>query len=204
MKNIDWNHITPKQLIELRQISEELDPIDRAIEVVSIAYKMPYEIVDSMDLKEVIELFSKCEFLNTLPSDKPNLYIRGRDWDGKKRKYRVLYDLREIKAHHYIELQHILSDADTIESLPQVMALIIKEQVGFPLKLWDKKIQKEYVASEYEDRVKFFSEYASVQDCHPVMLFFSLLWKEWYADIQSSLTLKIMEIVNEVKREVQL
>jgi hypothetical protein len=203
MKNISWSNITPKQLIELRQISPELDPIDRAVEVISIAYKIPYDVVDGMDVKEVIALFSKCQFLNTLPNTKPSQYIVGKDWNNKRRKYRVLYDLREIKAHHYIELQHILADSESIEKLPEVMALITKEQVGFPLKIRDKKIAKEYVASEYEDRVKFFSNYASIQDCHPVMLFFSLLWKESYDAIQSSLISKIKEITTEIKAEAQ-
>lgn len=203
MKNITWKNITPNQLTELRIIPLDIDPIERAVAVVSIAYKIPYEVVDNMDLKEVVAMFAKCDFLNTLPEDKPSLCIDGKDWNKKRRKYKVLYDLRDIKAHHYIELQHILVGAESIERLPEVMALISIEQVGFPLKLWDKKIRKEDVNSEYEERVKFFKDYSSIQDCYPVMLFFSLLWKESYVAIQSSLALKIERIVAQIKEGAQ-
>lgn len=203
MKDINWKKITPNQLIELRGLPEDLDPIERAIQVVSIAYKMPYDVVDGMDLKEVITLFSKCSFLNTLPSEKASIYVEGRDWNRKRRKYKILYDLRDIKAHHYVELQHILSDAESIDRLPEVMALISAEQVGFPFKLWRKKIRKEDIASEYQERIKFFADHSNVQDCYPVMLFFCLLWKESYDAIQSSLMSRIREIVSEIKKEVQ-
>lgn len=188
-----WSDITLNQLIEFKALNPELDEFDRAVAIVSIAYSMPVEEVESLSLVETLNLFAKCDFLNHLPKEHPTLYANGKDWDNKRRKYKFNYDIRHIKGHHYVELQHILAQGDSIDKLPEIMALITTELVGYPFKLWEKKVPKENVMSEYQDRVRFFRYHANVQDCYPVMLFFSLLWKTSYEIIQSSLTSKIEE-----------
>jgi len=203
MKTKQWKDITLNQFIELKALPTDMESHDRAISVVSIVYNMNIEDVESMPLIDVLELFSKCQFLERLPNSEPTLYANGYDWDKRRRKYKFLYDLRYIKGHHYIELQHILSGGESIDKLPEVMALITIEKVGIPLKLWDKKIKKEDTLSEYEDRVRFFKYHANVEDCYPVMLFFSLLWKKSYDVIQSSLASQMKEAAKVAKSVAQ-
>lgn len=192
-KTISWSDVTIDQLIKIKELPEFEENYDRAIHVVSIVYDKTIDEIEAMPFIDVLTAFAKCEFLNTLPSEKKNQYVGGRDWNGRRRSFRILYNLTEIKAHHYIELQHILGGSTHIEKMAEVMALISVEQVGFPFKLWDKKIAKENILTEYEDRVKFFKSHCNVAQCYPVMLFFSLLWNELYSHIQSYLEEKMME-----------
>jgi hypothetical protein len=155
---LNWNNITIKKLQEINEIDKDCNPIERTAWVVSILIETPYEEVEqwTLDKLKAIDL----TFLQEIPKSKLKFIFK-----HKGKRYRLVKTAKEMKAHHFIELQELMKK-DTIEVLPEIIACL-----SYSVTFFNKKTGHD----DYEQKVKDFADLPLV-NFYNYAVFFSQLY----------------------------
>jgi len=165
---LNWNNITIKKLQEINEIDKNCNPIERTAWVVSILTETPYEEVEqwTLDKLKAVDL----TFLDEIPKSKLKFTFKHKNkglnltFKNKVKRYRLVKTAKEMKAHHFIELQELMK-RDTIEVLPEIIACL-----SYRINIFGRRIE-----DDYEQKVKDFADLPLV-NFYNYAVFFSQLY----------------------------
>lgn len=165
---LNWNNITIKKLQEINEIDKNCNPIERTAWVVSILTETPYEEVEqwTLDKLRAVDL----TFLDEIPKSKLKFTFKHKakglnlTFKNKVKRYRLVKTAKEMKAHHFIELQELMK-RDTIEVLPEIIACL-----SYRINIFGRRIE-----DDYEQKVKDFADLPLV-NFYNYAVFFSQLY----------------------------
>ena len=165
---LNWNNITIKKLQEINEIDKNCNPIERTAWVVSILTETPYEEVEqwTLDKLRAVDL----TFLDEIPKSKLKFTFKHKGkglnltFENKVKRYRLVKTAKEMKAHHFIELQELMK-RDTIEVLPEIIACL-----SYRINIFGRRIE-----DDYEQKVKDFADLPLV-NFYNYAVFFSQLY----------------------------
>lgn len=165
---LNWNNITIKKLQEINEIDKNCNPIERTAWVVSILTETPYEEVEqwTLDKLRAVDL----TFLDEIPKSKLKFTFKHKGkglnltFKNKVKRYRLVKTAKEMKAHHFIELQELMK-RDTIEVLPEIIACL-----SYRINIFGRRIE-----DDYEQKVKDFADLPLV-NFYNYAVFFSQLY----------------------------
>ena len=165
---LNWNNITIKKLQEINEIDKNCNPIERTAWVVSILTETPYEEVEqwTLDKLRAVDL----TFLDEIPKSKLKFTFKHKNkglnltFKNKVKRYRLVKTAKEMKAHHFIELQELMKK-DTIEALPEIIGCL-----SYRVNIFGRRIE-----DDYEQKVKDFADLPLV-NFYNYAVFFSQLY----------------------------
>lgn len=165
---LNWNNITIKKLQEINEIDKNCNPIERTAWVVSILTETPYSEVEqwTLDKLRAVDL----TFLDEIPKSKLKFTFKHKGkglnltFKNKVKRYRLVKTAKEMKAHHFIELQELMK-RDTIEVLPEIIACL-----SYRINIFGRRIE-----DDYEQKVKYFADLPLV-NFYNYAVFFSQLY----------------------------
>lgn len=151
-----WDDITIEMLQEILSFKTE-NPVEQLAHNIAIITKTPYEKVQDWKLDSLYEI--DLTFLSKTPDRKVRYNFR-----HKGRRFRLIKNAREMKAHHFIELQEMLK-GDMIENLHVIIALLSNRVniLGTPIE------------DDYDWKVEHFKSLPCPQ-FYSYAVFFSLLY----------------------------
>lgn len=153
-----WDDVTIGMLQEILEFKTE-NPVEQAAHNISVITKTPYEKVQEWKLNELYEI--DLSFLNDTPDRKVKYNFK-----HKGRRFRLIKNAKEMKAHHFIELQEMLK-GDLIENLHVVIALL-SNRVNW----WGSPVK-----DDYDWKVENFKDLPCPQ-FYAYAVFFSLLFPQ--------------------------
>jgi hypothetical protein len=145
---------------ELYANSKDLTDLDISVKVASILTNQTENQIDSLPVKELAPLLESISFINDeiKPEAIKVLNINGR-------RYKCVYDVRNIPASRYIESKHFSSDV--MGNLHKIMACMVIPQKKVFLGWADDK----YDASKHSDYAQDMLE-APIQSVLGSVVFF--------------------------------
>lgn len=178
-----WDDITVyqfQQLAALPHPATELEQAERVIQTVCIVYNLTERQVDSLSLADYHKLLSGLTFLNAPPEWKP-----AKHFTANKRRYRLVYDVRQIHAGRYIEVKHFAQDFVT--NMHKVAASIIIPQRRNALGIWK---DAKYDAAQHERYAEDILQ-APITAIHGSAVFFCKLYTTSMRNLKDYLMPKI-------------
>ena len=160
---MNWSQVTVfqyQQINELYANSKDLTDLDISVKVASILTNQTENQIDSLPVKELGPLLQSIAFINEeiKPEAVKVLKINGR-------RYKCVYDVRNIPASRYIESKHFSSDV--MGNLHKIMACLVIPQKKVFLGWVDDK----YDASKHSDYAQDMLE-APIQSVLGSVVFF--------------------------------
>jgi len=121
---MNWSNVTVfqyQQINELYANSKDLTDLDISVKVASILTNQTENQIDSLPVKELAPLLESIAFINEeiKPEAVKVLKINGR-------RYKCVYDVRNIPASRYIESKHFSNDV--MGNLHKIMACMVIPQ----------------------------------------------------------------------------
>ena len=172
------------QIQELHALGE-LNNIDKKIEALAIMTEQTIDDIELMPMDEILEEFRKIEFI---PKDTtPKFKFR-----HKGKRYRLITNPLELKAHQWIELQEVFN-GDIIESLDKIIALL-----SYEVNVFGKK-KKENVTNFVQKVTDFASLKFDI--AYNYALFFSKVYPELLKTTLSYLNKELEEMKNQLQEE---
>lgn len=170
-----------QQIVDLFTKSKDLTELDLAVKFVSILNKMTEYQINSLPLSELNSLFKSIDFIHEEIKPEPQKYIKV----GKKR-YKCIYDVRNIPAARYIETKHFTKDVNgNIHKIAASMVIPMKKT------LFGWKEDK-YDASKHEDYAQDLLE-APITAVLGSVVFFCLVYRNWIKNSKDYLVAEMME-----------
>jgi hypothetical protein len=119
---MNWQNVTLEHYQLLFPIIQDKSLADweKEIQIVSILYNLTEHQIDSLSLAEYKKLKASIQFLYQPIPGKPVKYIR-----GKKRKYKLIYDVRQMPFARYAEAK-TFSTKDTIANMHKLSASMVQ------------------------------------------------------------------------------
>ena len=152
---MNWDDITIGKLQAIQEIDDTFNPIERAAHIVAIIKGIPYEEVQQWTMKKLKEF--DLSFLSEMPKSKFTFSFK-----HKNRRFKLVANAKEMKAHHFIELQEVAKE-DIIDNLHIIIALL-----SYRVNFWGKRIE-----DDYDWKVENFKDLKAV-DFNNYALFFRL------------------------------
>jgi hypothetical protein len=110
--------MTISQIQELHALGE-LNTVDKKIEALAILENKTIDTIEEMPMDDILKRLSAINFIPTDTTPKFKFKHNGK-------RYMLISNPLELKAHQWIELQEIFN-GDIIESLDKIMALLSYE-----------------------------------------------------------------------------
>ena len=154
---MNWDDITIGKLQAIQEIDDTFNPIEKAAHIVAIIKGIPYEEVQQWTMKKLKEF--DLSFLSEMPKSKFTFSFK-----HKNRRFKLVANAKEMKAHHFIELQEVAKE-DIIDNLHVIIALL-----SYRVNFWGKRIE-----DDYDWKVENFKDLKAV-DFNNYALFFSALY----------------------------
>jgi hypothetical protein len=173
---MNWNNITIEKLQEISELDDSFNDIEKTAHVVSIIKGIPYNEVEQWTLNELRKV--DISFLKEIPKSKLKFRFKH---NGKR--YKLVRNAKEMKAHHFIELQE-LRKKDTIEVLPEIIGCL-----SYRVNIFGRKVK-----DDFEDKVNEFKT-TPVIAFYNYALFFSAL----YPKLLDATQIYLMEKMTEAK-----
>lgn len=129
-----------QQIQEIHAL-DELDSVDKKIEALAIAYDLTIDEVESKPMDDIIKKLASVKIVGD--GSKPKFKFK-----HNKKRYELIVNPLELKAHQWIELQEIYQ-GDIIENLHRIMALLSVEKSW-----WHKK--RDISKQEFDKRSEEF------------------------------------------------
>ena len=177
-----WANITTfqwQQLTELFTNSQDLTDLDLSVKSAAIITNQTEHQIDSLSISELKPLLAKISFVHTDIQPKAVKVIK-----VNGRRYKCVYDVRNIPAARYIESKHFSTDVNG--NLHKIMACMVR-----PMKrTWFGWAVTKYDAAKH-------SEYAQDMLSAPItqilgsVVFFYQVYRVW---IKSSRTYLVSEM----------
>ena len=181
---MNWSHVTVfqyQQINELYANSKDLTDLDISVKVASILTNQTENQIDSLPVKELGPLLESIAFINEdiKPEAVKVLKINGR-------RYKCVYDVRNIPASRYIESKHFSSDV--MGNLHKIMACMVIPQKKVFLGWVDDK----YDAGKHSDYAQDMLE-ASIVSVLGSVVFFYQVYKLWIKNSRDYMVNQMME-----------
>jgi hypothetical protein len=154
---MNWDDITIGKLQAIQEIDDTFNPIERVAHIVAIIKGIPYSEVEKWTLNELRAI--DLSFLDEIPKSKFAFSFK-----HKKRYFKLVSNAKEMKAHHFIELQEV-TKGNIIENLHTIIALL-----SYRVNFWGKRIE-----DDYEWKVENFKDLKAI-DFNNYALFFSAVY----------------------------
>ena len=172
-----WYDIKLHQLQEIHTLPKYDDKLDLMVNVLAILLDKDPADIEDMAVTDIMEEYSKWEFLKEPPQEKSIPII-------KTEKGRLgLIDLGKLTLGQYVDIEEYLSEGSVFDNIHKVLAVIY-----LPVKKYNP-ITKKYTLEEYtidENREKLFLD-MGMDILYPMILFFYRIVKEFSIDFQRSL-----------------
>lgn len=173
---MSWNKITIGKLQEIMELDSSFNIIERSAHITSIIEEIPIHEVMQWSMAELNKRDES--FLDNIPQTRLKFKFK-----HKGRRFRLVKNAKEMKAHHFIELQE-LNKKGTIESLHEVVACL-----SYRVNIFGKKIE-----DDYDWKVEHFKS-LPFTTFYNYALFFSLL----YPKLLTATQIYLMEKAKEIK-----
>lgn len=189
-----WNKITVKQAQEIeklrRNLKKEYTQADVDTELLAIILNTTIEAIDSMSWADFVEARKQLDFLEKEPNAKPAKYIK-----IGKRRYRMVYDIRQMPFARYIEGKTFAQDF--VENLHKIAATMVMPQ----RRTWIRWVDDKYDATKHSVYANDMLQ-APYEVIYASAVFFCNLFKNW---IKVSKDCMIIELVNKgmIKEEAE-
>lgn len=178
-----WNNITVfqwQQLNDLYTSEDERD--DLATPSIAIIKNMTETEVHSLTEGERQKILKEIDFVHTPPMGKPERYIKCPN--GKR--YKCVYDVREIKAGRYIETKHFgKTPQDNLHRVAASMIRPMEKRLGF----WR---EVKYNAANHEDYANDLLT-APITAVLGSVLFFCEVYRRWMQSSKDYLVREMTE-----------
>lgn len=166
---MNWKDLTVAHYQALYPVitSKDLTPFDREVQVVSILHNITETQIDHLPLDKYKQLRAECSFIHTDIPGKPKKYIK-----GKKRRYKVVYQVDKIPFSRYAEIQQFKGETEKqyIDNLHMVVAsMVVPMRRRFGIWVVDR-----YDAGAHGDYAEDLLESSFVDVFHTVVFFYHL------------------------------
>ena len=181
---MNWSNVTVfqyQQINELYANSKDLTDLDISVKVASILTNQTENQIDSLPVKELGPLLESIAFINDdiKPEAVKVITINGR-------RYKCVYDVRNIPASRYIESKHFSSDV--MGNLHKIMAcMVIPQKRG-----WFGWKDDIYDAGKHSDYAQDMLE-APIQSVLGSVVFFYQVYRVWIKNSQDYMVQQMME-----------
>lgn len=181
---MNWSNVTVfqyQQINELYANSKDLTDLDISVKVASILTNQTENQIDSLPVKELGPLLESIAFINEdiKPQAVKVLRINGR-------RYKCVYDVRNIPASRYIESKHFSSDV--MGNLHKIMACLVIPQKKVFLGWVDDK----YDAGKHSDYAQDMLE-APIESVLGSVVFFYQVYRLWIKNSKDYMVNQMME-----------
>jgi hypothetical protein len=181
---MNWTDVTVfqyQQINELYLNSKDLSDLDISVKVASILTNQTENQIDSLSVNQLGPLLDSISFINTdiKPEAVKVININGR-------RYKCIYDVRNIPASRYIESKHFSSDV--LGNLHKIMACLVIPQKKVFLGWVDDK----YDAGKHSDYAQDMLE-APIQSVLGSVVFFYQVYRLWIKNSKDYMVNQMME-----------
>jgi hypothetical protein len=181
---MNWTDVTVfqyQQINELYLNSKDLSDLDISVKVASILTNQTENQIDSLSVNQLGPLLDSISFINTdiKPEAVKVININGR-------RYKCIYDVRNIPASRYIESKHFSSDV--LGNLHKIMACLVIPQKKVFLGWVDDK----YDAGKHSDYAQDMLE-APIQSVLGSVVFFYQVYRIWIKNSKDYMVNQMME-----------
>jgi len=181
---MNWSNVTVfqyQQINELYANSKDLTDLDISVKVASILTNQTENQIDSLPVKELAPLLESIAFINEeiKPEAVKVLKINGR-------RYKCVYDVRNIPASRYIESKHFSNDV--MGNLHKIMACMVIPQKRGCFGWKDDK----YDAGKHSDYAQDMLE-APIVSVLGSVVFFYQVFKLWIKNSNGYMVQQMME-----------
>jgi hypothetical protein len=182
---MNWQNVTLEHYQLLFPIIQDKSLADweKEIQIASILYNLTEHQIDSLSLAEYKKLKASIQFLYQPIPGKPVKYIR-----GKKRKYRLIYDVRQMPFARYAEAK-TFSTKDTIANMHKLSASMVQ-----PMRrvcgIWFKE---KYDAAKHEEYAEDLLS-APFPAIYHSAVFFCTLFALWMKTSEAFMVQQILEM----------
>lgn len=166
---MNWKDLTVAHYQALYPVlmSKDLTPFEREVLIVSILHNITETQIDHLHLDKYKELRAACSFIYTDIPGRPKKHLR-----GKKRRYKVVYQVDKIPFARYAEIQQFKGETEKeyIDNLHMVVASMVvpmRRRLG----IW---VKDKYDASAHGDYAEDLQESSFVDVFHTVVFFYHL------------------------------
>ena len=177
----DINVFQWQQIVNLFTKEKDLNELDLAVKSVQIVTGLTEHQIDSLPIGELNPLLKSIDFIHEEIKPEPSKYIK-----INGRKYKCIYDVRNIPAARYIESKHFATDVNG--NLHKIAACLV-----LPMKktIFGWKVDK-YDASKHEDYAQDMLE-APITSVLGSVVFFCLVYRNWIKASRDYLISEMME-----------
>jgi hypothetical protein len=181
---MNWSNVTVfqyQQINELYANSKDLTDLDISVKVASILTNQTENQIDSLPVKELGPLLESISFINDeiKPEAVKVLKINGK-------RYKCVYDVRNIPASRYIESKHFSSDV--MGNMHKIMAcMVIPQKRG-----WFGWVDDKYDAGKHSDYAQDMLE-APIQSVLGSVVFFYQVYRLWIKNSKDYMVQQMME-----------
>jgi hypothetical protein len=181
---MNWSNVTVfqwQQINELYANSKDLTDLDISVKVASILTNQTENQIDSLPVKELAPLLESIAFIND--EIKPEA-VKVLNINGKR--YKCVYDVRNIPASRYIESKHFSNDV--MGNLHRIMAcMVIPQKRG-----WFGWKDDKYDAGKHSDYAQDMLE-APIVSVLGSVVFFYQVYKLWIKNSKGYMVQQMME-----------
>ena len=177
-----WHDVTVFQFQNLMEVFSraEDDTTDIESETIAIMCNMTDAEVSNLSAGERVKIVRALAFTSELPKNEPVRFVKA---NGKR--YRCVYDARQIKAGRYIETKHFAKEP--IKNLHRLMASMVVPQKGWFFGWKDDK----YDAVRHEEYANDILM-APITQVYGSVLFFCNVYKTLIVDLRHYLVIEMM------------
>jgi hypothetical protein len=181
---MNWSNVTVfqyQQINELYANSKDLTDLDISVKVASILTNQTENQIDSLPVKELGPLLESIAFINE--EIKPEA-VKVLNINGKR--YKCVYDVRNIPASRYIESKHFSNDV--MGNLHKIMAcMVIPQKMG-----WFGWKDDKYDAGKHSDYAQDMLE-APIVSVLGSVVFFYQVFKLWIKNSKYYMVQQMMD-----------
>jgi len=179
-----WTDVTVfqyQQMNELYLNSNDLSDLDISVKVASILTNQTENQIDSLSVNQLGPLLDSISFINTdiKPEAVKIIQINGR-------RYKCIYDVRNIPASRYIESKHFSNDV--LGNLHKIMACLVIPQKKVFLGWVDDK----YDAGKHSDYAQDMLE-APIVSVLGSVVFFYQVYRIWIKNTKDYMVKQMMD-----------
>lgn len=185
---MNWSNVTVFQYQQINELyannynnGSDLTDLDISVKVASILTNQTENQIDSLPVKELGPLLESIAFINEdlKPEAVKVITINGR-------RYKCVYDVRNIPASRYIESKHFSSDV--MGNLHKIMAcMVIPQKRG-----WFGWKDDKYDAGKHSDYAQDMLE-APIQSVLGSVVFFYQVFRLWIKNSKDYMVQQMME-----------
>ena len=184
---MQWSDITVQQFQQLTELWQDgkADPVLLMFDMVEVCHRLTPNQVDSLSNQDFARLAAELAFLNVIPDWKPQRYV---DVDG--RRYRFVYDVRQIHAARNIEVKSF-SQGGLIPNMHRMAASMVVPQKKHKLYRW-QWVDDKYDAAKHEQYANDLLQ-APITSIYGSAVFFCEVFMKSIPAIADYLTSSIMD-----------